>query len=369
MPSVPLQRAVGRGAASNPANRFERLHIEFDPVAVEEARAGCAGEEASGAPALRTEFFKDHAESILVRNTSPDIGFEWSINVYRGCEHGCAYCYARPYHEYLGFSGGLDFESRIMVKEDAPELLRRALQRPSWKPTALAMSGVTDCYQPVEAKLKLTRQCLEVLREFRHPVGIITKNRLVARDADVLSALAHHGLVRVTLSITTLDADLARELEPRTSSPRDRLEAVRILAGAGVPVMVNIAPIIPGFNDHEIPRIVEAAAEAGAHSAGWGMLRLPGMVKDVFLEWLDRHDPGKKARILSRIREVRGGRLNDATFGRRMTGAGIFSEQVRALFQACARRHGLARAMPELNQTAFRRPPTDPAQLELPGLV
>lgn len=349
-----------RGATFNPANRFERLMLTFDDAARGELLT------ASERPALRTQFFKDHASSIITRNTSPDVGFNASLNPYRGCEHGCAYCYARPYHEYLGFSAGLDFESRIMVKEDAPELLRAELERPTWKPEVLALSGVTDPYQPVERKLELTRRCLAVLAEFRQPVAIVTKNRLVARDADLLSRLASHQAARVTLSITTLDETLAHALEPRASPPRHRLEAIRLLRAAGVPVGVNVAPVIPGLNDHEIPRILDAAAEAGACTAGWMMLRLPFGVKDIFLEWLERHYPDKKARVIARIREVRGGALNDSTFGKRFTGDGIFAEQIGALFRAAARRLGLDRERPPLSGSGFRRP--GPEQLELAGL-
>lgn len=349
-----------RGATFNPANRFERLAITFDDAAVHEAGSVEPG------PALRTQFFRDHASSVIMRNASPDLGFAASINPYRGCEHGCAYCYARPYHEYLGFSAGLDFESRIMVKEDAPELLRAELMRPSWRPEVLAMSGVTDAYQPAERRLEITRRCLAVLAEFRQPVGIVTKNRLVVRDVDLLAQLASVGAARVTLSITTLDETLAAALEPRAAPPRQRLEAIRLLRQAGVPAGVNIAPVIPGLNDHEIPSILEAAAAVDASFAGWGMLRLPHGVKDVFLEWLDRHFPEKKARVLARIREVRGGQLNDSSFGARMTGEGIFAEQIRALFRAAARRLGLDRAIAPLSGAAFRRP--GPEQLKLAGL-
>jgi DNA repair photolyase len=363
-------RALGRGAATNPANRFERIAIEFDPpkdgpgcAGVEETASGCMGAGADERPILRTQFYKDHASSLISRNTSPDLGFEYTLNVYRGCEHGCAYCYARPYHEYLGFSGGLDFESKIMVKEDAPDLLREELAARTWRVGVLAMSGVTDCYQPVERRLGLTRRCLAILAEFRQPVSIITKNALVVRDLDHLAELTRYGAVRVTLSITTLDPELGRAMEPRASLPAQRLAAIRAVAAAGVPACVNIAPIIPGLNDHEIPTILAAAAEAGAVSAGWGMLRLPLGVKDVFLEWLDRRFPGKKNRILARIRDVRGGRLDDSAFGVRMTGEGIFAEQIRALFRASARRHGLDRPLPELSAAGFRRP--GGSQLEL----
>lgn len=354
-------RTPARGAAANPANRFDRISVEFEPEAV--VAEGPAGEDAR--PALPTQFFKDHASSIITRNDSPDVGFDASLNPYRGCEHGCAYCYARPYHEYLGFSAGLDFESRIMVKEDAPELLRAALSSPRWQPITLAMSGVTDPYQPVERKLEVTRRCLAVLAELRQPVSIITKNTLVTRDIDLLAALARHDAVRVVLSVTTLDERLGRAMEPRASTPQQRLEAVRRLREAGIPAGVNIAPVIPGLNDHEIPRIVEAAAAAGASFAGWGMLRLPHGVKDIFLDWLDREFPGKKARVLSRIREVRGGRLNDSTWGQRMSGQGIFAEQIDALFRASARRHGLDQPRSHLSPAAFRRPGGE--QLSLAG--
>lgn len=348
-----------RGATFNPANRFERLAVTFEP-------GDAAGDDADR-PALRTQFFKDHASSIITRNTSPDLGFGASFNVYRGCEHGCAYCYARPNHEYLGFSAGLDFESRIMVKEDAPELLAAALSARSWRPEVIAMSGVTDCYQPAERKLELTRRCLAVLAEYRQPVSIITKNRLVVRDIDLLQQLAAHQAVRVTLSITTMDETLAHAMEPRASLPRQRIDAIRELRAAGIPAGVNIAPVIPGLNDHEIPSILEAAASAGANFAGWGLLRLPHGVKDIFLDWLEQHFPDKKARVIARIRDVRGGALNDSTFGQRTTGNGIFAEQIQALFRAAAHRLGLDRPLPEISTASFRRP--GPEQLELAGLI
>ncbi len=360
-------RLKGRGAGDNPANRFERISIEFEEGA---EAAGAPAEDGAAAcddrPTLRTQFLRDHASSVITRNTSPDLGFDYTLNPYRGCEHGCAYCYARPYHEFLGFSAGLDFESKIMVKEDAPELLRAELSASSWQPGVLALSGVTDCYQPVERRLALTRRCLAVLAEFRQPVSLITKNALVVRDVDHLAELARHRAVGVLLSITTLDPDLSRVMEPRASLPAQRLGAVRALAAAGIPVGVNIAPVIPGLNDHEIPAILDAAAAAGAVHAGWGMLRLPLGVKDVFLDWLDRCFPGKKNRVLARIRDVRGGRLDNSAFGVRFTGEGIFAEQIRALFRAAARRHGLERGMPVLSAEAFRRP--GGRQLELSGL-
>src|SRR5436305_3583809 len=236
----------GRGASHNPANRFETLHYERDADAA-------PGDD----PAPATQFFRDSTRSIITTNDSPDVGFSASINPYRGCEHGCVYCYARPYHEYLGFSAGLDFESRILVKPDAPELLRKELSAPKWKPQTLAMSGVTDCYQPAERRLQITRRCLEVLADFRNPVGVITKNELVTRDIDILQRLHEHQAAVVMVSITTLDPEVARRMEPRASHPRDRLKAVERLAAAGVPVGVNVAPVVPAITDHEMPRILE----------------------------------------------------------------------------------------------------------------
>src|SRR5882724_3845919 len=253
-----------RGAGGNPPNRFDTIHIEPD-----------ADWDPEQDPLPRTQFLKDNSSTIIAYNDSPDVGFEASINPYRGCEHGCIYCYARPFHEYLGFSSGLDFESKIMVKTDAPRLLREELASPKWKPQVIGMSGVTDCYQPVERRLKLTRGCLEVLAECRNPVAIITKNLLVTRDIDLLAELARHRAVAVFISLTTLDTELRKLMEPRTSPPAARLRAIETLSQAGIPVGVLIAPVIPGLNDHEIPSLVEAAANAGARSAGHVMLRLP----------------------------------------------------------------------------------------------
>lgn len=342
----------GRGASSNPANRFEELVLEpVDDFPAEEE------------PGPRTQFFRDASQSIITFNDSPDIPFRASINPYRGCEHGCSYCYARPTHEYLGFSAGLDFETRIMVKENAPELLRKALSSPKWEPQTLAMSGVTDCYQPVERRLQLTRGCLAVLAEFRNPVGIVTKNALVTRDIDLLRELAAYRAVRVTLSIHSLDQELARRLEPRAALPRQRLAAVRALAEAGVPVGVMVAPIIPALNDHEIPSVLAAAKEAGADWAGMELLRLPLTVAPVFQEWLANHAPGKQAKILDRIRAIRGGRLNDPRFGKRMVGEGLFADQIHQMFHVGCRRAGFGADVPEPSTAAFRKPCS--SQLEL----
>jgi len=343
----------GRGAGINPKNRFEIIDVERDP-------------EIPGPDRIDTELLRDTSRSLITRNDSPDVGFEVSINPYRGCEHGCVYCYARPFHEYLGFSAGLDFESRILVKEDAPEILRRELSSPKWQPQTLVMSGVTDCYQPAERKLEITRRCLEVLAEFRNPVGIITKNELVTRDIDHLSVLAEHGAAAVHISITTLDGEVARRMEPRASHPRDRLKAIERLAAAGIPVGVMVAPVVPAITDHEMPKILEAAAAAGATSAGYVVLRLPGAVAGLFEEWLERHFPDRKDKVLNRVRDLRGGRLNDPRFGKRMRGEGLFADQIRTTFETFKRRYGLDQARPELSTAAFRQPERD-QQLRLFG--
>jgi DNA repair photolyase len=341
----------GRGASDNPANRFESIHYEPDPDAPPDE-----------APAPATQFFRDNTKSIIATNDSPDIGFEKSINPYRGCEHGCIYCYARPYHEYLGFSAGLDFETKILVKEDAPQLLRKELSSPSWQPQMVALSGVTDPYQPVERRLQITRRCLEVFVEFRNPVGVVTKNHLVTRDADLLADLARHDAAVVYLGVTTLDPDLARVMEPRASAPTGRLAAVRELTAAGVPAGILIAPVIPGLNDHEIPAILAAAKEAGACSAGHVLLRLPHGIGDLFENWLTQHFPDRKEKVLSRIREIRGGKLNDARFGSRMHGEGEIAEVIHRMF-ALAKRNLGYRKRPPLSTKAFRRPNETPLAL------
>lgn len=370
MVKIPLR---GRGAQSNPTNRFERVSIELDPVEV-------PLEDGESAPLLRTQYFKDHSRSLLSENSSPDVGFKYSINPYRGCEHGCIYCYARPSHEYLGFSAGTDFESKIMVKEDAPELLRKELSKPSWQPQVVLMSGNTDCYQPIERKLQLTRRCLQVFSEFLNPVSLITKNSLIVRDLDVLETLASVQAAEVTISITTLDEGLAAKLEPRTSRPKARLEAVRELASAQIPVKVNIAPVIPGLNCHEIPKIVEAATQAGANSAEYIAVRLPGAIAPLFAEWLEVHYPLRKDKVLSAISEMRGERtfgverdrkeqrlkLNDSQFGSRMRGVGAVAENLRQMFEISCRRYGLDKARrPPLSVESFRRVEPKTNQLSL----
>jgi DNA repair photolyase len=342
----------GRGTRLNPANRFERIHVDLRDC----------DEPDAPAPAVPTELYRDASRSVLAENDSPDLGFRFSLNPYRGCEHGCIYCYARPSHEYLGFSAGLDFERKLMVKADAPALLRAALLSPRWQPQVIALSGNTDCYQPVERRLQLTRACLAVLAEFRNPVSVITKSALVTRDADLLAELAAHRAAQAFLSITSLDPELARRMEPRAASPERRLQAVAALAAAGVPVGVMIAPVVPGLNDHEIPAILEQAAHAGARAASWVMLRLASPLDQLFADWLERHFPDRAARVLGRIRECRGGRLNDTRFRIRQRGLGPYAEQIRNLFDVAARRRGLAEPLPALNAAAFRRVG---AQLEL----
>ena len=341
MAGVPNISPKGRGAGTNPTNRFERISIEM---------------EVPGPDRVPTELLRDSSRSIIATNDSPDVGFAASINPYRGCEHGCIYCYARPSHEYLGFSAGLDFESRILIKEDAPELLRKELSSPKWIPQVIALSGNTDCYQPAERKLEITRRCLAVFAELRHPVAVITKNELVTRDIDYLQELAAHQAATVAISITTLDGELARRMEPRASHPRDRLKAVERLAAAGIPTSVMVAPVVPAITDHEIPKILEAAAAAGAQSAGYVMLRLPGAVAGLFESWLEEHFPDRKDKVMNRVREMRGGKVYDSTFGSRMRGEGIFAEQIRATFETFQRRYGLDQPRPELSTAAFRRP-------------
>lgn len=334
----------GRGTPENPPNRFERLFIESDP------------DEDGPAPPVPTTYYRDASRTILSENHSPDIPFRWSLNPYRGCEHGCSYCYARPSHEYLGFSAGLDFETRLVVKENAPELLRKKLSSPNWQPETISMSGNTDPYQPLERRLRITRRCLEVLARFRNPVDVITKSDLVARDVDLLGELASHGAARVMVSVTTLDADLAGRLEPRAARPERRLEAVRALVDAGIPVGVMVAPVIPGLTDHEIPAILKAAAQAGAHGAAWILLRLPQPVDRLFEDWLEQHFPQRKDKVMHRIRQCREGRITDSRFGRRMRGQGPYAQQLAALFRTTARRLGLDRHIPDPSSAAFCRP-------------
>ena len=344
-----LPTIKGRGAAMNPPNRFEPMAFEPDGDALDEE---LLVEDTPAGPT--TVYLKDTARTIIASNDSPDVGFMHSINPYRGCSHGCIYCFARPTHEYLGFSAGLDFETKVLVKEDAPELLRKELSAPRYEPTPLSISGVTDCYQPIERKLELTRRCLEVLVECRNPAAVITKNHLITRDIDLFTQLAKIQGVITILSVTTLDADLARVMEPRTSVPQRRLDAIRALSAAGVPVGVMVAPVVPGLTDHEMPKILEAAAAAGACFAGFVPLRLPWAVAPLFEDWLTRHFPDRKDKVLTRIRDLRGGKLNDANFHTRMHGQGVWAEQFKTMFDVAKRRAGLDGPSPELTTKHFR---------------
>ena len=374
----------GRGTRVNPTGRFERARIEPDldalanlpellpeemlpePPQEGQQRPG-TGEFGDAARQLdetwnrKTQAIPDPSRTAITTNRSPDIPFDASLNPYRGCEHGCAYCYARPTHEYLGYSAGLDFETKILVKEKAPELLRRELSAPRWKPQVVALSGVTDAYQPMERKLELTRRCIQVFAEFRNPITIITKNALVTRDIDLFKELNEVQAISVTLSMTTLDPSLQRALEPRASAPHERLRAIERLAEAGIPTSVNIAPIIPGLTDAETPALLKAAADAGAQHAGHIVLRLPHGVRELFDDWLMTHRPLRREKVLHRLESLRGGerdsgKLNDPRFGSRMRGEGRFAEQISGLFNLMARKHGLDRPHPPLSAEAFRRP-------------
>jgi DNA repair photolyase len=354
--SSPVDLTIhGRGAAHNPPNRFERL--AYVPDVPEALRTDDDDDTPGDGPA--TVYLKDTARTIIAHNDSPDVGFTFSINPYRGCSHGCIYCYARPTHQFVGFSAGLDFETKILVKEDAPELLRKELAAPRYKPATLSISGVTDCYQPAEKQFQLTRKCLEVLLDCRNPVGIITKSHLVTRDIDILSEMAKFNTAVVILSITSLDPELSRRMEPRAASPQRRLAAVEALTKAGIPVGVMVAPVIPGLTDHEIPGILKAAAEAGALTAGFVPVRLPLEVAPLFQDWLQRHYPDRKDKVLNRIRELRGGKLNDSNFHTRMVGQGVWSEQMKTMFAVAKRKAGLTKSFPELTTEHFR-PPAGP---------
>ncbi len=341
---------VGRSSGFNPKNRFSEIYLERV-----EDESWC-GEEAEDNRKLPTTFFIDTSKTILAKNDSPDVPFTYSLNPYRGCEHGCIYCYARPSHEYLGFSSGLDFETKIMVKQDAPELLRETFMKKSWEPQVVAMSGNTDCYQPVERKLKLTRRCLEVFLEFRNPVGVVTKNFLVTRDLDILTEMAKLNLVSVAISITSLNQELTKKMEPRTSSPAKKLETIETLAKNSVPVGVLVAPVIPGLTDEEIPSILREASSRGACFAGMQMLRLPFAVKDLFVDWLRREFPDCENRIVGRIKQVREGKMNSSEFKERMRGTGETAKAIHQLFYMSCKKYNLDRGEFDLAADKFRRP-------------
>lgn len=341
----------GRGAGFNPTNRFETTTYEILEEEIDPTRK------------VVTQFFRDTTKTALAKNDSPDIGFTFDLNPYRGCEHGCIYCYARPSHEYLGFSAGLDFETKIMVKENIHELLEKEFQKKSWKPSTISFSGNTDCYQPIERKLRLTRKCLEVFLKYRNPVGMITKNALIIRDIDILSELAKHQLVNTTITITTLDKELHRKMEPRTSAPETRLDTIEQLAKAGIPVGVSLSPIISGLNDIEIPAILKRASEHGATFAFYTMLRLPYAVKDLFVEWLQREYPEKSDKVINRIKDVREGKLNNAEFGKRMSGSGEIAESISQLFEVTCKKYGVNEHTHRLRKDMFIGKQTDQMDL------
>ncbi len=346
----PDQALKGRGAVGNLAGRFETQLIE----AIDDG--WWRGEDEAGQP-LKTHITPETAKTILTRNQSPDLPFSVSLNPYRGCEHGCIYCFARPTHSYLGLSPGLDFETRLYAKTNAPELLRRELAAQSYQPDAIMLGINTDAYQPCERQLKLTRQCLEVLAECRHPVGLITKSALIERDLDLLAPMAAQNLVMTAITITTLDHQVARILEPRAAAPSRRLETVRRLSQAGVPVSVNVAPLIPFITEQELERVMAAAAEAGAVSLGYTVLRLPWELNPLFQQWLQTHFPERAERVMNRIRDLRGGKDYEATFGKRMKGEGVWAELIRQRFSKGLKRLGLDKGSYRvLDCSQFRKP-------------
>jgi DNA repair photolyase len=352
----------GRGAAANPVNRFEVIETVPDVETMDEDLA-----ELGELPLPRTQLFRDATRTIIASNDSPDVGFERSVNPYRGCEHGCIYCFARPTHEYFGLSAGLDFETKIFVKTDAAALLRAEFMKKSWTPQVIAMSGVTDPYQPIERRLRVTRSVVEVMAEFRNPMTVITKNHLVTRDIDLFQDLHAHRCISVNLSITTLRNDLQNIMEPRTSIPARRLAAVEALAKAGIPVGIMVAPIIPGLTDEEMPAILQAARDAGAQWAGYVILRLPHAVAPLVEDWMARHYPDRRDKVINRVKEMRGGKMYDSRWGIRATGTGEFAEQIGNLFRLAKKRAGYREdsRTDSLSTASFRRPPVPGSQISL----
>lgn len=349
---------IGRGAAVNPHNRFfQARYVSEHPEGIDETEQ----EESS------TRVIEVFPKTIINPIISPDVGMEQSVNPYQGCEHGCAYCYARNSHEYWGYSAGADFESVILVKKNAPQLLEEALRKEGYVPKTITLSGNTDCYQPLERRFELTRRCLEVMDRYNHPVAIITKNYLVTRDADILERLAKRNLVRVTLSVTTRDKELRLRLEPRTSTFQRRIEAIATLTERGVPVNVMCAPIIPGLNSHEVVDLVGAAAQAGARSVGFTMVRLNGQLFEIFDEWLKRNYPDRYNKVIELIKQTHGGKVNDSEWGRRMKGSGPFAESIHQAFAVARRKYGLHARRDELPLSThlFAVPPRTGDQLAL----
>ncbi len=349
----------GRGARTNASGRYESYVREaFDD--------GWADEPLAPAP-RDTHVEIEQARTIISRNQSPDIGFDQTINPYRGCEHGCIYCYARPNHAYAGLSPGLDFETKLFVKADAAALLEKELAKPSYRARTIVLGGVTDPYQPIERGYGVTRALLQVLERWRHPVGIVTKSQLVLRDLDILAPMAERGLARVAVSVTTLDPKLARAMEPRAAAPHRRVETIRQLAAAGVPTTIMTAPIIPTLNDAEIEALLEAGAKAGATTAGYVLLRLPHEIKDLFREWLAAHYPDRAQRVIAVLRQMRGGKDYDSSWGLRQRGAGPYARLIADRFKRACARHGLNSARLSLDASQFRPPPRAGAQMQLWG--
>lgn len=346
----------GRGAQLNPANSYSKQEY------VEEHREGLDEPLLSND---RTEFFKETPRKIVNRVTSPDIPLPYSMNPYQGCEHGCVYCYARVTHQYWGLSAGLDFERKIIIKENAPELLAATFDKPSWRSQPIMLSGNTDCYQPIEQKLQITRRMLEVMLKYQNPVGVITKNSMVVRDIDILKEMATNNLVRVAISITTLDEDLRRSMEPRTATSRQRLRAIEKLSKAGIPVNVMIAPIAPGLNSHEIVPIMKAASDAGAAGVAYTIMRLNGPVADLFSDWIWKNYPDRAEKVLHQVSEIHGGRLGDSRTGTRMSGEGKYAESIKELFRISRHRFFGHKKRVPYNLEAFRRPPKINGQLSL----
>ncbi|SMX22070.1 PA0069 family radical SAM protein [Boseongicola aestuarii] len=353
---TPDPDARGRAALSNRVSRFERLDRD---------RVDDGWDIDEDLPTVRTDVSLEIPRKIITRNTSPDVPFDRSINPYRGCEHGCIYCFARPTHAYLGLSPGLDFETRLIARPDAPDLLARELRAKSYNVAVMAIGTNTDPYQPIEKEQQIMRRCLEVLRDFNHPVGIVTKGTLIERDIDILSEMASRNLVRVGISVTTLDAQVSRAMEPRVPSPKRRLETIRRLADAGIPVRIQCAPIIPGLTDHELESLLEAGSEAGAYAANWVMLRLPLEVAPLFKEWLQAAFPNKAAKVMARVREAHDGREYDAEWGKRMRGTGTYAELIAHRFALACRRLGLFGDVAPLRTDLFRPPPQAGDQLSL----
>jgi len=352
---IPQERRKARGAVSNTTGRYDQQRVGFDD----------GWERDEELPPVRTEIRDEVARSIISYNRSPDLPFDRSVNPYRGCEHGCIYCFARPTHAYLGLSPGLDFETRLVARPNAADLLRQELSKPRYKVAPLAIGTNTDPYQPVEKERGITRACLQVLAEFNHPVAIVTKGTLIERDIDILAPMAARGLARVGISVTTLDPELSRRMEPRVPVPARRLATIRRLSDAGIPVRVMTSPLVPGLTDHELEALLAAGAEAGADAASWIMLRLPREVSELWQEWLAEHEPGRAERVMARLREMHGGRDYDPRWGHRMRGEGHYAEMIAQRFKAATKRLGLDITAPALRCDLFQVPPQAGDQLSL----